>query len=84
MKVFGCEMQGVYAGGIILVAARSVDEAFEVASVNKVCSYLFYYMDEDCTELISDSYPKEKWHEFKHLSCDYGIPQVILEESYAE
>lgn len=84
MKVFGCEMQGGYAGGIILVAARSVDEAFEVASVNKDCGYLFYYIDDACTEITSDSYPKEKWHEFKHLSCDYGLPQVILEESHRE
>ena len=81
MKVFGCEMQGGYAGGIILVAARSVDEAFEVASANKDCGYLFFFLG---AEIICDSYPKEKWHEFEHLSCDYTEPQVILEESHAE
>jgi len=31
MKVFGCEMQGGYAGGIVLVAANTKEQAFEVS-----------------------------------------------------
>lgn len=93
MKVFGCTMQGGYAGGIILVAANSVEEAFKLASTNKSIDYLFEWETPDGdwaapfsegAILRSDRYPFEEWHEFEHLSCDYTEPQVILEESYAE
>ena len=30
MKVFGCTREGCYAGGIILVAANSIEEAIDV------------------------------------------------------
>lgn len=97
MKVFGCEMQGGYAGGVILVSANDVKQAYEVASTCDKCDFLFEWLriDADGEEhfakpfsegavLRSYCYPFEKWHEFEHLSCDYTEPQVILEESHAE
>lgn len=97
MKVFGCEMQGGYAGGIILVAANDVKQAYELASTCNKCDFWFEWVSIDAdgwehwaepfsegAVLKSEYYPFEKWHEFEHLSCDYTEPQVILEESYAE
>ena len=93
MKVFGCTMQQHYSGGIILVAANSVEEAFELASTYERIDFLFNWETPDGfyakphaegAVLKSSYYPFEKWHEFEHLSCDYTEPQVILEESYFE
>lgn len=93
MKVFGCEMQGGWAGGIVLVAANTKEQAFEVAARSPKCEWWFdwtgpdgYYAKpgSEGAKVRSDHYPIEKWHEFEHLSCDFTEPQVILEESHAE
>jgi len=92
MKVFGCEMQGCFAGGVILVAAETREQAFDIASRDQRC-WMFSWNTPDGywaapgsegAKASSDLYPIEMWHEFKHLSCDFTKPQVILEESRAE
>lgn len=93
MKVFGCKRQGDYSGGVILVAANSVEEAFRVASTSQDCDYLFdsynkngmwASKDDPDATIVSDSYPIEKWKEYKRLSCECDEPVVILQESYRE
>ena len=93
MKVFGCIMRGGYRGGIVLVAANDVRQAFELASCNPKCCIWFDWRTPDGNwatpfqpgaKVRSDYYSLECWQEFEHLSCDYTKPQVILEESYAE
>ena len=91
MKVFGCTMMESYSGGIILVAANSIEEAYQVAARE----YDLYFDWRDAygnrverhtpdAKVTSTYYPFEEWKEYEHLSCDYTDPQVILEESYAE
>lgn len=75
-------MHECYSGGIILVAANDVKEAFEIAA-REVDQYFYRAKSDDAT-LRSTYYPFEGWQEFEHLSCDYTEPQVILEESYVE
>ena len=91
MKVFGCPRMESYSGGIILVAANSIEEAYQVAI--KELDYYFDWKDANGkrvkrftpdAKITSDAYPFEEWREYKHLSCDYIEPQVILEESYIE
>jgi hypothetical protein len=86
-------MQGGYAGGIVLVAANTIEQAFELASLSPKCDFWFNWETPDGSWaapksdgaiLRSDYYPFEKWREYEHLSCDYTEPQVILEESHAE
>lgn len=93
MKVFGCEMQYDCSGGIILVAANTKEQAFDMAARSPRCNYKFDWRGPDGeyvepgsegAEVLSSYYPREKWHEFEHLSCDFTVPQVILEESYSE
>ena len=86
-------MQGGYAGGIVLVAANTKEQAFEVAARSPKCEWWFNWISTDGNDVKpgsegakarSDYYPIEKWHELEHLSCDFTEPQVILEESHAE
>lgn len=94
MKVFGCRMHGGYRGGVILVAANDVREAYITATKQATLEWMFEYCDEDGNWIDPDTrpdlvpkcdyYPIEEWHEYEHLSTDFTEPQVILEESYAE
>lgn len=81
MKVFGCTMQGRYRGGLILVAANSIEEAFKVASQSQ---FSYWFEDTEDGVTTSSFYPFEYWMEFSELSCTYTEPQVIIEASHAE
>ena len=94
MKVFACRRQDSYAGGIIMVAAESIKQAFEVAYSDESLKWLFDFLDEDdefvepyspkVVKVVSEHYPIENWFEFENMEfyCDH--PQVILQESYGE
>ena len=82
MKVFCCKNQCSYGGGLILVAANTIEEAFSIASINEDTNWLFYKMKSG--ELVSDTYPINEWFEVEHLSTDLSEPQVIIEDSYSE
>ena len=93
MKVFGCTMKGGYCGGVILVAANNVEEAFLTASKNTMIDYWFEWVDKDggwaapfseSATLRSDWFPFECWKEYEHLSSDYKEPTLIMAEYYAE
>lgn len=83
MKVFGCKMACGYAGGLILVAANDVKEAYLTASKDSDCCWNFYDTDNDSGLPRCDYYPFEKWHEFEELSCKCTEPKVIVEDHYA-
>lgn len=82
MKVFGCIREGCYAGGIILVAANSIEEAIDVFRNHSDYDCL-WYEDED-GYLYCDYYPFKKWREYPQLSYNGDTPCVILEEGYTE
>ena len=82
MKVFCCKNQCSYDGGLILVAANTIEEAFSIASINEDTNWLFYKMESG--ELVSDTYPINEWFEVEHLSTDLSEPQVIVEDHYTE
>ena len=82
MKVFCCKNQCSYGGGLILVAANTIEEAFFVASMDEDTNWLFYKMESG--ELVSDTYPINEWFEVEHLSTDLSKPQVIIEDHYTE
>ncbi len=94
MKVFGCKVQQEYAGGIILVAANNIDEAFRVAAESHPTSWVFHYEDSDGNWVdkdeipdaicVSSYYPIECWEEYPHLTSDLTEPQTILEESFGD
>jgi len=81
-NVYRCFRQGAYAGGVILVAARSVQEAFDTLGNCKELNYMTYENEDG--ELVSDGYPISKWELVPDLHVDAVTPHVILENSYAE
>lgn len=91
MKVFGCTTQLGYSGGIVLVAAHTIEEAFLIAASNEKIGYMFDWSDDDgywtapdgnIQHVTTDWYPLEKWREYPELTANVDHPQVILEESH--
>ena len=93
MKVFACRRQGSYSGGVILVAANTVSEAFHIASKEPSIDWMFEWIDkdgfvsyegaEDAT-LVSHYYPFADWFVMEELSINVTEPKVIIEGGYSE
>jgi len=93
MKVFGCKCDMNYSGGIILVAANNVEEAFLTAAMDEKVGSMFDWADDDgiwcepdgninhCSSYV---YPFDKWFEVEHLSTDFTEHKVIIEGCYYE
>lgn len=82
MKIFACKRQGGYSGGLIIVAAKTKEEAFFTAANSNEISYWFHKLDDG--SIYCDIYPIDKWEEVKHLSTDLKEQQVILEDGYTD
>ena len=93
MKVFGCKCDMDYGGGLVLVAANNVEEAYLTAAMDEKISYMFDWADDDYMWIEPDGdinhcrssvYPFKKWIEVEHISTDLTKPQVIFEDCYYE
>ena len=93
MKVFACKRQQFYGGGLILVAANTMEDAYLTAAKSEETSHLFDWVDDNgnwcepdwnIKHCKSDSYPLGEWFEIEELSTDLIEPKVIVEHSYAE
>lgn len=90
MKVFMCQRQGSYSGGLAVVAANSAEEAFNTFCEDPDNDWMvdkytddFKYTD-DSAKWFSDYYPIEKWFECKALTANVDKPCVIIEDGYTE
>lgn len=93
MKVFACKRQGSYSGGLILVAAPTKEEAFNVFAHDKRYDWMIdcrtpegYWADIDDENAIITSYyyPLEKWFEIECLAAQVSEPQIIIENGHSE
>lgn len=89
MKVFMCKRTGGYSGGLAVVAANSVEEAFKTFFEDKDYDWMKYDCEigkdmDDFTNWRSDYYPIEKWFECKTLTANVDKPCVIMEDGYTE
>lgn len=91
MKVFMCKRQGGYSGGLAVVAANCVEEAFKIFFEDDDYDWMVekYDMDtyeytDDSTKWRSDYYPIKKWFECKVLTANVDKPCVIMEGGYTE
>ena len=82
MKVFGCTREGNYTGGIILVAANSIEEALEAYRNDSDYDYQWYEYEEDKIDYLY--YEPKRWKEYPQLEYKGDKPCVILEEGYSE
>lgn len=94
MKVFMCQRQGGYSGGLAVVAANSKEEAFKTFFEDEDYDWMvnkWTHTDEhtevytdDSTKWRSDYYPIEKWFECKVLTANVDKPCVIMEDGHTE
>ena len=82
MKVFGCTREGGYTGGIILVAANSIEEALEAYRNDSDYDYQWYEYEKG--KIDYEYYQPERWKEYSQLEYKGDKPCVILEEGYTE
>ena len=81
MKVFGCYRQGGYSGGMILVAADTVMDAYNLYMNDDNYDWMHGEIDG---ESMYNYYPFEKWQEFDKLTANCDEAQVICEDGYTE
>lgn len=91
MKVFGCTTQLGYSGGIVLVAANTIEEAFLLAASDEKIGYMFDWHDDEyhwtepdgnIDHVDTNWYPFSAWREYPELTANVEHPRVILEESH--
>lgn len=85
-----CRHQRDYGGGLIIVAANNINEAFETFAKDENYSWLVEFFDdegnyvEDINKAFSYYYPKESWIEIPELEANVDSPRVICEDSCGE
>lgn len=91
MKVFGCKRSGGYSGGLIIVAANSLNKAFEAFAKDDRYEWMIEWYNfqteeytEDVTKVDSNTYPRDNWFEIPELSANVSTPRVISEGGYTE
>lgn len=91
MKVFGCKRTGSYSGGLIIVAANSLNEAFETFAKDERCEWMIDWYNfqieeytEDITIVDSDTYPRDNWFEISELVANVDSPRIIIEDGHSE
>ena len=91
MKVFGCKRIGGYSGGLIIVAANSLNEAFETFAKDDRYKWMIDWYNfqieeytEDITIIDSEYYPRDNWFEIQELVANVDSPRVISEGGYTE
>ena len=82
MKVFGCTREGCYAGGIILAAANSIEEAIDI--YRNDIKYYYQWSEYDEGDIYYPYYEPKRWKEYPQLEYKGDKPCVILEEGYTE
>jgi hypothetical protein len=88
MKVFGCKRKDdSFGGGLIIVAANNLNEAFETFVKDKRFNYMIEWPDfetqqltEDVSKADSYFYPREDWFEIPNLVANVDKPCVIEED----
>ena len=81
MKALACTREGSYTGGIILVAANSIEEALEAYRNDSDYDWQWYEYEEGKIDLY---YEPKRWKEYPQLTYNGDKPCVILEEGYSE
>lgn len=91
MKVFGCKRNGGYSGGLIIVAANNLNEAFETFAKNDRYEWMIEWFDFDTGKIIDDVtkvdsyiYPRDDWFEIPELVANVDSPRIILEDGHTE
>ena len=89
LKLFAAKRESGYSGGLIVVAANSIDEAYQTYinwvedTGNPYCLYERYNFGSGDVD-VYDKYPRENWYEIPQIKVICDTPKVIDEGGYTE
>ena len=81
MKVWINRRVGGYSGGLILVAADSVEEAHEAFHKNETLAFMWDNIDGYVDDYYYSPY---EWEELPNVVANVDEPQVLAEGGYTE
>ena len=92
MNVYVCEFKGDYCGGLIVVAANSKDEAYNIMQCDERFEWYFQQVDENGeyyrsrSEWIEETncYHREDFRLLKGVTADVKTPQILAEDHHEE
>ena len=88
LKLFAAKRNCGYCGGLIVVAANDIKEAYEVYkkwAIDNIKSWIYdRYEDRDGQYDITNQYPRETWYEIQNVKAICDAPRVIDEDGYTE
>lgn len=88
LKLFAAKRFCGYCGGLIVVAANDIEEAYEVYkkwAIDNAKSWIYdRYEDCDGQSDITNQYPRETWYEIPDVKVICDAPRVIDEDGYTE
>lgn len=88
LKLFAAKRNCGYCGGLIVVAANEIEEAYEVYkkwAIDNAKSWIYdSYEYCDGQSEITNQYPRETWYEIQNVKAICDAPQVIDEDGYTE
>lgn len=85
MKVFVNYRDGGYSGGLILVAANSVEEAHKTFHSDKDLYWMWDNITWENPPYVEDHYYQpDGWKEMPMLEAHVDTPQVLAEAGYSE
>lgn len=79
MKVYAAKRKGCYAGGLLLVAANSAEEAKDVFHNSEKYLHMWYIRNNQ----VFDEY-YEKFELVPNLTYNTQLPCVIIEDGHTE
>ena len=89
LKLFAAKRSCGYCGGLIVVAANTIDEAYDTYTKwatdngDPNCVYSAYESDGELI-VINNRYPRENWYEIYGVKAVCDAPRVIDEDGYTE
>lgn len=85
LNLFACKRNCRYSGGLIVVAAHDIEEAYNLYKEygEKECLVSFYDDGEEVLESYNE-YPRQEWYQIPDITVECDSPQVIDEDGYTE
>ena len=84
LKLFACKRGDGYCGGLIVVAAHDIDEAYNLYVEYGRTHYCIEYSCEDSSIEIYNDYPRHNWYQIPDVIVECDSPRVIDEDGYSE
>lgn len=88
LKLFAAKRNNGYSGGLIIVAANNLDEAYKLykewAKTTEQTWIYESYEGSDGFYDVNNVYPREYWYEIRGVNAISDSPRVIDEGGYTE